>query len=164
MASPIKDLDKGWRKLESYVRARDERRVTVGVHGNKASRPGGEPDNVAVATIHEFGAVIARGGRTYRVPERSFIRSTVDAHAKKYTSLAARLAGRVLDGKMDIEKALALLGQVVKADIIRAINRGIEPALAPSTIAQKGSSKPLIDTGALKQSLDYQVVRKAAAR
>ena len=37
--------------------------------------------------------------------------------------------------------------------MIRAIDSGIPPELKPATVARKGSTKQLIDTGVLKSSL-----------
>lgn len=147
----VLDNDRGWerlRKLAHELSVR-RRRVTVGVHADQASRSD-ELDNIDIGTIHEYGL---------GVPERSFIRATIDEHAERYTKQAKELLGRVLDGKLSADDALALLGEVVKRDIVQRINDGIDPPNAPATIAEKGSSKPLIDTGSLKQSIDYVVLK-----
>lgn len=145
------DNDRGWERLRKLTHelAVRRRRVTVGVHADQASRSD-ELDNIDIGTIHEYGL---------GVPERSFIRATIDEHAERYTKQAKELLGRVLDGKLSADDALALLGEVVKRDIIQRINEGIDPPNAPATIAEKGSSKPLIDTGSLKQSIDYVVLK-----
>ncbi len=40
---------------------------------------------------------------------------------------------------------------------VTKIQRGIDPALKDATIAKKGSSTPLIETGQLINSIDFEV-------
>ena len=49
------------------------------------------------------------------------------------------------------------LGEKVVADVQRKIVALKDPPNAPSTIAKKGSANPLIDTGRLRQSIDFEV-------
>jgi hypothetical protein len=48
--------------------------------------------------------------------------------------------------------------------IKQRIANGIAPPNSPYTIARKGSSKPLIDTGQLRNSITYQVEIGGAMR
>lgn len=94
-----------------------------------------------------------------RIPERSFMRSSFDKNVRKYQRGALREIKRAIIGKQSPEKAIGRLGEIVRADIIRGINRGISPPLKPATIRRKRSSKPLVDTGQLKQALRVEVGR-----
>lgn len=58
---------------------------------------------------------------------------------------------------MDTE--LELLGLRAVGDVQSRIADGIEPAISKATAARKGSTKPLIDTGRLRQSIDSEVRR-----
>ena len=58
---------------------------------------------------------------------------------------------------IDMPKALELIGLFVKGLIQGRMSAGIPPPLKASTIARKGSSKPLINTGQLRASIDYEV-------
>lgn len=52
------------------------------------------------------------------------------------------------------------VGKILRGSGKRTVTQGGRPAwkpLAASTIARKGSSKPLIDKGTLRNSLDYEV-------
>jgi phage gpG-like protein len=59
---------------------------------------------------------------------------------------------------MAIERALALVGQMMESDMRSAIAAGIPPPNAARTIAAKGSSKPLVDSGQLRASISSAVV------
>ena len=104
-----------------------------------------------VAFWNEFG--------TADIPQRSFIRATVDENLDRIQALQAALAKRIILAEITAEQAMAQLGAFVKGLIQSRIARGIEPANAPSTVARKGSSKPLIDTGQLRSSIDFVVER-----
>lgn len=125
-------------------------RVVIGVLGSTSARPGEPLDNVELAVINEFGL---------GVPERSFLRATFDRLKDKWAAFASRIMRLVAAGKLDLEKGLAIIGERVKADVKKAITAGagIPPPNAPSTIERKGSSRPLVDSGRLLGSIDYEV-------
>lgn len=146
--------DRGYKKaLESFKELSKKPSVKIGVleksgeHKNPNSE---EPLTVVeVATFNEFG--------TETIPERSFIRATVDQNFEDYVEKSKTLQNKVVMQELDVKKALSILGEQIQADIVNAINTGIEPENSPTTIAAKGSSKPLVDSGQLKQSIRYQV-------
>lgn len=147
----IIDTDKGFKRIEREIsRSFSSPHVVVGIYGNKASAIHEDTKATVgqIASYHEFGL-----GN----PERSFIRSTVDEKTTRIAAMAKRLMGSVIDGHQTTHKALDLLGAYIHGQIIANINRGIPPANAPSTVARKGSSKPLVDTGQLKGSISWEV-------
>lgn len=129
--------------------------VAVGVLGKNSDRADAKSGitNAQLALIHEFGL---------GVPERSFLRATFDQLKDIWHAFVAKVFKPVADGKIDLMKALALIGERVKSDIKRRITQGsgIPPPNAPSTIARKGSDRPLVDTGRLVGSIDYEVRTK----
>lgn len=158
--------DKRWRQIAKTAAALGGKVVKVGIVGADADVPADE-DGITIgrlAGVHEFGAAIRmRNGTVIIIPERSFIRATVAANRGAYSDLAAKFSARVLDGKMTEARALGLIGAKAASDMQKRIAAGIEPANADSTIARKGSSKPLIDTGRLRQSITWAVVDKRDA-
>ena len=54
-------------------------------------------------------------------------------------------------------KALSIVGEVARADIIQSITDLKAPPNAESTIKQKKSTNPLIDTGLMRRSVTYKV-------
>lgn len=103
-----------------------------------------------VAIVHEFG-----GGH---VPARSFIRATVDERKSDILKLQRAVLLRVVDGSLTEAQGLAQIGAAVAAMVQARIVAGIDPPLAPSTIARKKSSKPLIHTGQLRSAITFAVV------
>lgn len=151
----VKDIDRGWDRIKRELgHNRGKAHVAVGILAKDAARTTGDAayiDNPTLGAIHEFGSSDGH------IPERSFIRATVDANVDKYRRLMSRLLSRVVMGYLEDRKVLSILGARIRADIVNRINAGIEPKLADSTADKKGSSKPLIDTGNLKRSINYEV-------
>ncbi len=123
--------------------------VAVGLLQDEKVSPGF--NMVDLALVHEYGS------KDGRIPRRSFIRSTCDAQQTEHLKLITRLQSKIIEGKKSLRQALGLLGEVVSKDMVQTINNGIAPALALATIARKGSSKALIDTGRLKGSITHEV-------
>jgi hypothetical protein len=64
----------------------------------------------------------------------------------------------MLAGKIDERKAMGLLGAWASGAIKATISQSGDFApLAPSTVKAKGSSRPLIDSGQLNQSITWVV-------
>lgn len=106
-----------------------------------------------LGAVHEFGGGIQHGrsgAKTITVPERSFLRRTHDEHGRRYAEILDKAYSRILAGKARVLPALTALGERVASDIRKTITAVREPPNAPSTIARKGSSNPLIDTGAMR--------------
>lgn len=143
--------DKGYNKaLETFKEVKDTKpAVTIGVHENTGIEKGSQLTVVEVATFNEFG--------TEHIPERSFIRSTVDQKFDEYVGKAKVLQMKCILQQLTVKKALSVLGELIQSDIIKTINSGVSPANSPETIERKGSSTPLIDSGQLKQSIRYIV-------
>lgn len=109
------------------------------------------PDGTSVAevaAINEFGAP-SRGQ-----PPRPFFRLMV---AEKRGTWGDAVAANWKATNGDAEKTLDRMGQGIKAQLQDSIRTLVDPPLAPSTIARKGHDKPLIDTGHMLNSVDYQV-------
>lgn len=106
-----------------------------------------------IAAAQEFGAP--------GIPQRSFIRSTVARRNKHWIALAVAW---VKARPADFEGAFNVVGLEGAKDMQAAINAGIDPPSAPETIARKlkrgrkNPNTPLIDTGTLQESIDYEML------
>lgn len=141
--------DRGAKALLNYgQRLSKGAAFTVGIHDKQGAKPHGESDQTigAIATRHEYGL---------GVPRRSFLRDWMDENADMVAEDFRQATKAVFAGKMSYEKAANILGVKYVALIQKRIVDGLNPANAPSTIAAKGSSTPLIDTGVLKASIKY---------
>lgn len=126
--------------------------VAVGILGAKASVAHGNEGltTADVAAVNEFGM---------GVPARPFMRLTFEQRAGDLQKLGRGLEQRVLQGSMTVEAALLVMGAAAVGYIRATIDAGVEPSNASSTVKQKGSSKPLINTGQLKGSVTSEVRR-----
>ena len=120
--------------------------IDAGVH------PSGDITVAGIGFVHEFGSEKAG------IPERSFIRSTLADKKKDIISLQKKLLKKISAG-MKVEIALGLVGEFIKDEITKKIVAIKTPPNTAQTIARKGSSNPLIDTGQLKNSITFEVNR-----
>ena len=78
-------------------------------------------------------------------------------NAEAVANLAKTAIGKFIAGEVSLEAALGYVGEEAKSISKEAVTNGISPALKPATIKHKKSSKPLIDTGQLLNSITYEV-------
>lgn len=165
------DRDLGWKQIKKTcaVLAQNPQAV-IGIRGKEAvaQKEAGEGETakpgvtlVVVASTHEFGSPKAG------VPQRSFIRATVDRKVSEYREILSDLKDQLLTPKsgMTPRKALLILGEQVKADIKATIRAGIPPPWSEATrerrIQRAGGAiiaeTPLIDTAQLINGITNDV-------
>lgn len=138
----IRDVDRGWKSIVSQVKAvaAAKPRVKVGVFGSRAQ----------IAQWNEFG--------TTKIPSRPFLRGTMEKNAGKYARFLVAQARAGLGGSdRTYRQAMNRLGLMMVGDVQQAISNGVPPPNAPSTIAKKGSSTPLIETGLMRSEVEHKV-------
>lgn len=101
------------------------------------------------AFFNEFG--------TKRSPPRPFFRRMIKANKGDWPK---QLAGALKAADYDPVRALALEGKEIEGQLVDSINALTSPRLAKSTIKRKGFSKPLIDTGDMRKSVNSEVKTK----
>ena len=137
-------------KLDAILSKIESGRVKVGFpEGNTNPYPDGT-SVIEVALHNEFG--------TSRMPERSFMRSTINENRDAYMDIMRKLMKSVLDGKRSVDDGLEMLGVQVQGDMQQKISDISQPPNSAQTIALKGSSNPLMDTDHMIQALTYEVV------
>ena len=151
VSTRIIDTDRGWKKLVKQALGLGPRTaIAVGVQGTQAAVDHGGTTNVMVASVHEFGAGA--------IPERSFIRSTVDKQQGKYDIRIKNAVGGFFDGGGTLKGELMLIGEEARLDIINTIRDNIPPPLKDETIARKkGKDTALINTGQLLNAISYEI-------
>lgn len=146
----VTERDRGWNKLIRAMK-RGDVSARVGIVGGPAGQSHGSLNNASLGAVHEFG--------TRRVPERSFLRATVDEQRTQVETQLARVV-REFYGTQDRARLTRGLGRVaakVTADVKKKIVGSIPPPNAPATVARKGSSTPLVDTGQLVNTISWDV-------
>jgi hypothetical protein len=102
-----------------------------------------------IAAIHNYGAPAAG------IPPRPFFSNVVAAGRKKWGNTLVSL---LKQNDYDAAKVLRLMGEGIKGEIQNSINNGSYTPLKPATARRKGFDKPLIDTGHMINSVDYEVI------
>ena len=125
--------------------------VEVGFLTKSGTHKNSDMTVASIAAIHEMGSADGT------IPERSFMRSTMDEKNEEIENLTKKLADQVLFKNLSARKALGTLGAFIQKAFKQKINDGVEPPLKTATIRRKGSSKALVDTGQLINSIDYEV-------
>ena len=139
----------GLSRLQNYLDELNKSKVYVGVTKDSNQREKGEATNALIAYVHEFGI---------GVPERSFMRSTIIENAEKYRLIQRdNILPAIRNGTLTAEECYRRLGLVAQGDMQNKINTGDFKELDEKTVKRKKSSRPLVDTGALLQSITYEV-------
>ena len=132
-----------FKQLIEQLKASGEKAVYVGFPAEFNEKVEGADDfNLAsLAAVLEFG--------NEHITSRPFIRQTLAENQEKYTALFVKL----FESGVSIEQIYEQIALIAQGDVQQNIVNGKWAANAPSTIKRKKSSKPLIDTGKLRQSV-----------
>jgi hypothetical protein len=147
--------DKVWKQIRKKLiqLGAENTHVKVGVLSGKGGAA--EHDGITMlelAAIHEFGSPAAG------IPERSFIRFTMQDRRDDLNKTIESVGKAFATDKMDLDKALGVLGMWTQTAIKRSItDRKIRQELSPVTIAKKGSDTALVDTGRLLNAIQWQI-------
>lgn len=161
-----------------------KRRVLIGIPEGAGKYEDGTPLAV-IGAVHEFGAEInhpggtgymATGGKAtftskdfmgpvsgftaahkITIPERSFLRVPLRQNQDNISKAFRALTGKVARGEITLIQMLDQIGARAAGYCIEAIENGIAPPNADSTIKAKGSSTPLVDQGRMKGSITHVV-------
>lgn len=147
----IKDTDKGFKKLaarlgETY---RGRNSLLVGILGDQADEKHGDVGEETVGQIaaaHEYGL---------GVPERTWLRGWFDAHQAEIKEDLRKISRGVIMGRFTQDDGLEILGVKYAGQIQARMATSIPPPLAPATVARKGSSVSLIDTGQMRSAVSF---------
>ncbi len=150
--------------------------ILVGIPQEKNSRTDEAPNNAELGYVLAHGVqpqdetvtaldgyLMERGDPLWQIPPRPFLEPAIKANldriaAQQTKVIRAALAGENEKARVEIVK-LGLLGQnIIKAWFVDPRNNWAPNAA--STIARKKSDRPMIDTGALRNSITYVVRAK----
>nr|DAX86140.1 MAG TPA: virion morphogenesis protein [Caudoviricetes sp.] len=146
MSVEVKLIDHGFDNIIRQALKLDGKGVKVGIRRGKGSHDG--TDMLDIAVYNHFG--------TATIPARPFVSDCAEKNAGQIQEAQKRLVYRVYQGSLSADGALAELGawyvNVQKGHILHG---GWTPN-APATIKRKGSNKPLVDTGQLVNTVDWE--------
>lgn len=150
MGTHVKDVDRGYAKLAELLRNTGKGlEVTVGLHAEEGGEPAasGGLTMVEVAELNEFGSP---GGL---IPARPAITGWADENETKAQGEIGTALRESLAKRTPALQRVEQLAQVYAGQIQQRIAGGIPPENKKSTVDKKGSSTPLVDTGAFRSSI-----------
>lgn len=138
---------------ERFLRELEElatKEVRVGYQHGDASNDDGV-DLCDIAMFNELG--------TEHIPSRPFLRKSADENESQIAAfMSAQVRG--LQNGVPAEDVLKRTGTFMKGLVQEKIGSGDFVANSERTIAKKGSATPLIDTGKLRQGVNFQIKNK----
>lgn len=152
IVSDLRILEEFTRKIGGDLVAR------VGILGSDAGEDHDGMTNSEIGLIHEFGS------ESRNIPPRSFLRMPVEVRQATIVHQMTKPRTRAKIETGDIEGVFKDLGMAAEAVIQGAFTtRGFGKWVpnAPATVAAKGSSAPLIDTGQLRRAITSDVVKRS---
>lgn len=150
------------KRLMDELRQLAELEVRIGFQRGQASHKnedGTEVDMVDIAMWNELG--------TSRAPSRPFLRQTADTKESEIVAFLQKAVRPVLSGSGSAGSVLQKIGPYAKGLVQEQITDGEYVPNAPSTVLRKMKDgkepvKPLIDTGLMRESVDFVIVKKGA--
>jgi len=135
-------------KIQNEIRKEIEKlthdkTVLVGIHEDAPQVEGGD------ITMAQLGAVLHFGNQN--IPARPWLDVGVQSGSADYLSV-------IENNSDDLDRALNMIGSIAVGKAQQYMTELQDPPNAPSTAKKKGSSNPLIDTGALRQSVTYSII------
>lgn len=146
--------DMGKAKIERELRAARKLVALVGIPSD-AKRHEDNP-NIGLA---EIAFIMEKGSTVNKIPPRPFMQQTRIMNEKKVADLSKKYLSAISTGKMSAMYAIKKLGASYEGAMKKIFLTGSFVGNAESTKKRKKSSKPLIDTGLLRQSIKYKVAK-----
>jgi hypothetical protein len=141
--------------IPAYEYNASKTQVYTNKKGIKKRRSVDVAHNVNVA---QYAAKNEFGSFSEHIPSRPFMRTTfIGDSMKQIQKTAQRIFTEVAETNRGAKEALEKLGLFIAGAIQRNIVKGNFKPNSPVTIARKGSSKPLIDTGTMRRAISAWV-------
>lgn len=180
----VESFDSGWHRVEREIRAIAGITVDVGIQGADGEEAriaaihefGSEEWTVSSKQAYFmarrlmqidpeeeparfWGTYRKLRGKKMRIPERSFMRASIDQNQAAIREAMRRSFDRVAAGEATADQQAARFGMFVQ-ELIQGFAIDLDsPANAPLTRFVKQSDNPLVDTGRMIQSIRYIVRR-----
>lgn len=162
----VKDL--GLQKFLESTKSLDKQAVVVGLPSENSP-----PSKEVVAraegqtftklnpylTVAALGAIHEFGSPENNIPARPFMAQTYTNNLSLLKSRSRKVVKAVQSGNLGAEIGLKTLGEWYTGAIKETITNGEFVPLKPATAAAKGSSRPLIDTAQMRNSITWKRVR-----
>ena len=149
----VKIVDRGFKRYKDSLVQLNSHKIVVGLFN--------VDDNILnKGIVNEFGTTQAGKNHNITIPERSFLRSTFNKNHKKVAKKFNDMVKLFSKTSVNVKQKMQSLGLEEEGEVRKTITNLRRPANAPSTIKQKGSSNPLIDTGEMRNRIASEVRKK----
>ena len=156
MSKNVRDTDKGLNDIMDEMKRMGQFSVKAGIIDGTVRKDG--------TSMAQIGAWNEYGVPKWKIPSRPWLRGWVASNTSKINETILKLTKLVSAGQLDAKTALGRLGQFAQDGIKSYIRNGQFAPNKESTIKRKKSSKPLIHTGQMRNSVRWQMVPTATAR
>lgn len=149
--------------MGTHVRRKQHIKIQTDLTGPKKVKvgfPAGTSSSIVDKAIwNHFGTKggASGGGWGGPIPARPFLFNAIRRNRRKYLDAMKTSGAKILRGETTLEAVLNKLGVLAQGDVQAEIDNTVTPPNSPTTIAMKGSSHPLIDTGEMKRSVTWKV-------
>lgn len=138
------------KKFFSEIKKLNKLQVRVGFQQGDEQEEG--VDLLDIAMWNELG--------TSSSPSRPFMRKSVDENEEKINAFLNAQVKKLAKGEATAEQVFKAVGAFQKGLVQEKIKNGEFEPNSPYTIKKKGSDKPLIDTGTMRQSVNFVITEK----
>ena len=154
MSVKFETKDLGKAKIERELKAAKKLVALVGIPSD-AKRHEDNP-NIGLAQI---AYIMEKGSAVNNIPARPFMHQTRERNEKRVLGLSKKLLKNLSNGSTTAMDAIKKLGVTYEGVMKRIFIEGSFAPNALSTIRKKKSSRPLIDTSLLRQSIKFKVAK-----
>lgn len=174
MPVTFKHKDLGRDAIEREVRLSRRLVALVGIPGD-AQNPVDAKGNPAGINMASLAYILEKGSPVNKIPPRPFMEETRKTSMKRVLGLMARLQKAISNGSSTAMAAIKKLGAAYEGEMKAIFTTGVfeknsditkyggwmrnKVSGKPFKVKGKGSSKPLVDTGRLRQSIIYKVAK-----
>ena len=153
----VKGADRAKRSIGELINKLDgNNQVLIGVQKGTLSQSDENKKPIPLAVIaaaNHFG--------TKDIPARPYLDVALTENSANYSKTFKELLPDVLDGKKSTGDLLRSLGNQAASDVRVYMDELASPPNAPATVRRKkGEDNPLIDTGHMKQSIQFEIARE----
>ena len=142
------DKDLGWKRVVRKMHFIDGKELKAGVLWSAGKGKRGV-DIAYYASVNEYGT------KDGKIPSRPFLATTSDEQ-KMWEKPVTKAVDKIVGGA-EVIGELNSVGETMKNDIKKNIGTHRFKPLASSTVKKKGHDIQLIDSGALLDSINYEV-------
>ena len=152
MASIFNHLTPEGKKYFEELKKLEQMEVRIGYQAGETKYEDTGADLVEIAAFNELGSSTT--------PPRPFMRQSFENHEPELHAICEAANKSITNGGT-AEAALQKIGVACKGLVQEEIKNGEFEPNAPSTIKRKGSDRPLIDSGLMRQSVNFVITKRS---